>query len=192
MNLPSGFTASTPVEIEAGQTAAVAVIMAASDATSPDEAADKAVKVTATATVGGKEIVHELGNLGDLQVGPAAKLTVEILPNDDQTVVQETPGTPLHFKIHPGQTITAKVRAKRLDFPGRIELGGSDAGRNLPHGLYVDNIGLNGLLIVEDQTERTFFITASPVAKPSKRLFHLRATADDGQASPPVMIEVVE
>ncbi len=191
-NLPSGFTASSPVEIEAGQNAAVAVLMASADATSPDEAADKAVKITATAMIGGKEIVHELGNLGDLQIGAAAKLTVEILPNDDQTVVQERPGTPLHFKIHPGQTITARVRAKRIDFPGRIELGGSDAGRNLPHGLYVDNIGLNGLLIVEDQTERTFFITASPVARPSKRLFHLRATADDGQASPPVMIEVIE
>ena len=191
-NLPSGFTASTPVEVEAGQNAAVAVLMASADATSPDEAADQAVKVTATAIIGGKEMVHELGNLGDLQIGPAAKLTVEILPNEDQTVVQEPPGAPFHFKIRPGQTITAKVRAKRLDFPGRIELGGSDAGRNLPHGLYVDNIGLNGLLIIEDQTERSFFITASPVARPSKRLFHLRATADDGQASPPVMIEVVE
>ena len=137
-------------------------------------------------------MVHELGNLGDLQIGPAAKLTVEILPNEDQTVVQEPPGAPLHFKIHPSQTITAKVRAKRIGFPGRIELGGSDAGRNLPHGLYVDNIGLNGLLIIEDQTERSFFITASPVARPSKRLFHLRATAADGQASHTVMIEVVE
>jgi hypothetical protein len=89
----------------------------------------------------------------------------------------------LEFALRPGQTITAKVRAVRHDFDGRIELGNEDSGRNLPHGVYVDNIGLNGLLIVEGQTEREFFITASRIARPGTRLFHLRARADDGQAS---------
>ena len=49
----------------------------------------------------------------------------------------------------------------------------------------------NGLLIVEGQTERDFFITASKIAQPGARLFHLRATADGGQASPPVLIRVL-
>ena len=93
--------------------------------------------------------------------------------------------------IRPGQTITAKVKAVRHNFTGRIELGGDDSGRNLPHGLYVDNIGLNGLLIIEGQTERDFFITASKIAPPGVRRFHLRATADGGQASPAVVIRVL-
>jgi hypothetical protein len=95
------------------------------------------------------------------------------------------------FKIRPGETIHARVKADRHDFADRIELGGDDSGRNLPFGCYVDNIGLNGLLIVEGQTEREFVITASPVAKPGRMLFHLRATADGGQCSPPVILEVM-
>jgi hypothetical protein len=67
----------------------------------------------------------------------------------------------------------------------------SDSGRNLPHGLYVDNIGLIGLHIVEGESEREFFITAAPIARPGERLFHLRATADGGQCSEPALIRVL-
>ncbi len=190
-NLPAGFTASTPVEIEAGQETAMAVLHAAPDAVAPDEAADKAVSVTAAATIRGQEISHDLGTLGDIQLGAQPKLTVEILPSADRSVVKQTPGGPLEFFIRPGQSITALARTTRHDFKGRIELGKEDAGRNLPHGLYVDNIGLNGLLVVEGETEREFFITAAPIAKPGKRLFHLVASADDGQASLPVVIHVL-
>ena len=89
------------------------------------------------------------------------------------------------FKIRAGETIQARVKADRHDSADRIELGGDDSGRNLPFGCYVDNIGLNGLLIVEGQSEREFVITVSPVAKPGRRFFHLRATADGGQCSAP-------
>jgi len=188
--LPRGFTASTPIEIEAGQATAVGVVYAAVDAVSPSEAEDKAVKVIASAEVAGRTVRHELGNLGDLQLGLAPKVSVEILPSADRTFVREVEGQPIEFTLRPGQTITAKVRATRHDFAGRIELGNEDSGRNLPHGVYVDNIGLNGLLIVEGQTERDFFITASKVAKPTTRLFHLRARADDGQASRPVLLRI--
>jgi WD40 repeat protein len=190
-SLPPGFTASSPIEIEAGQVTAVAVLHAEPTATAPDAAADQAVRVTASASVGGKTVTHALGTLGDIQLGAPAKVTVEILPSTDRTWVKESPGQPLEFSIRPGQTITARVRAVRHDFAGRIELGNEDSGRNLPHGVYVDNIGLNGLLIVEGQTEREFFITASKVARPGTRLFHLRARADDGQASRPVLLRVL-
>jgi hypothetical protein len=190
-SLPPGFTASSPIEIEAGQMSAVAVLHVDSTATAPDAAADQAVQVTASALVGGRTVTHALGTLGDIQLGPPAKVTVEILPSTDRTFVKENPGQPLEFSIRPGQTITARVRAVRHDFPGRIELGNEDSGRNLPYGVYIDNIGLNGLLIVEGQTEREFFITASKIARPSTRLFHLRARADDGQASRPVLLRVL-
>ena len=95
------------------------------------------------------------------------------------------------FKIRAGETIPARVKADRLDFADRIELGGDDSGRNLPFGCNVDNIGLNGLLIVEGQSERDFFITASPIAKPGTRLFHLRTGGDGGQCSPVARITVL-
>lgn len=190
-NLPPGFTASTPVVIEAGQMVALATLHADAEAKSPEEAADKAVRVTATATIRDRDVAHEIGSLGDLQLGKPPKLTVEILAGSDRSHVRETPGQPLEFSIRPGETITAQVRAVRHDFKDRIELGGEGSGRNLPHGLYVDNIGLNGLLIVEGETERDFFITASPISQPGTRRFHLRANADDGQVSRPALIRVL-
>ncbi len=190
-NLPAGFTANTPVEIEAGQATALIVLSAAADAKIPDAKASQAIKITATAQIAGKEISREISGWGELGLAPAAKVAVEIIPSDDRSFVKETPGAPLEFSIHPGQTITAKVKATRRDFTARIELGKEDAGRNLPHGLYVDNIGLSGLLIVEGQTEREFFITASPVAQPTTRYFHLQANADDGQTTQPVIIHVL-
>ena len=189
-DLPEGFVASTPVIIEAGQRAAIGVIRAGTNAVAPDEAADRAVRLTARAVIGDQEIEKELGDLGDIQLGDPPKVTVEIVRHG------EAPGERgsdemLEFLIRPGETISAQVVAQRHDFDGRIELGGDDSGRNLPHGLYVDNIGLNGLLIVEGQTEREFFITAAPWVPPGRRNFHLRATADGGQASAPAVIRVL-
>jgi hypothetical protein len=191
MGLPPGFAIGAPVEIEAGQMVAVATLHAAADAPAPDEAAAKAVKVAALATIRGREVRHELGSLGELRLGKPPKLSVEILAGDDRAHVRETPGSPLEFVIRPGETIGARVRTVRHDFKDRIEFGNEDSGRNLPHGLFVDNIGLNGLLIVEGKTERDFFITAAPMARPGVRPFHLRARADDGVVSRPALIRVL-
>jgi Planctomycete cytochrome C/WD domain, G-beta repeat len=186
-NLPAGFSASSPVVVEAGQTQALGVFFAEENAANPDKTADEAVKITARATIEGREAVRPLGSAGDIQSGPPAKVRVSILPADGAPVAANEP---LRLRIHPGQTITARVRAERLDFAGRIELGGDDSGRNLPHGVFVDNIGLNGLLIVEGQTEREFQITASKIAPAGERPFYLRATADGGQASRPAVLVV--
>jgi hypothetical protein len=147
--------------------------------------------VKATATVGGREVTQEIGTLGDIQLAEKPRVTVAIAAGPDASAVVQRTGEPLEFSIRPGQTITARVKAQRHDFPGRIELGGAESGRNLPYGVFVDNIGLNGLLIVEGQDEREFFITASPIAKPCRRLFHLRTTADGTQASVPAVINVL-
>jgi hypothetical protein len=190
-NLPAGFTFHGPAEIEDGQQKAIGVLSASADAVTPDEESDKAVMVKATATVAGREVVQEIGSIGDIQLADKPKVTVAIAPGPDASAVVQRTGEPLEFSIRPGQTITARVKAERHDFGGRIELGGADSGRNLPYGVFVDNIGLNGLLIVEGQDEREFFITASPIAKPCRRLFHLRATADGNQASVPAVINVL-
>ena len=80
-------------------------------------------------------------------------------------------------KLHPEITDDGPSRTRRngvgVDRQGRahfvisegpVSFGKEDAGRNLPHGVFVDNIGLNGLMLLEGQNEREFFITASPIA----------------------------
>ncbi len=189
--LPTGFSASSPIEIEAGQMAAVAAIYASSNAPAPATNALAGLRITARATIGGRGFSHPITPAGELKLAKAPRVTVEILPGSDRASVREIPGQPLEFTIRPGQTISARVRAARLDFKERIELGNEDSGRNLPHGVYVDNIGLNGLLIVEGETERDFFITASKIAAPGVRTFHLRAKGDGGQASLPALLRVL-
>ncbi|MEO8269579.1 MAG: hypothetical protein ABI557_07665, partial [Aureliella sp.] len=93
--------------------------------------------------------------------------------------------------IEPGQTITARVVVERNGTESRIELGNESSGRNLPHGAFVDNIGLNGLLIPEGQTQREFFITAAPKVAPGRRQFHLRSATAGNPTSRPIWLNVV-
>jgi hypothetical protein len=195
--LPPGFTFHGPIEIEAGQQDARGVLSAAADAQAPDEAADRAVKVRAVALIHGREVVEDLGTLGDIQLGDKPTVTLEIVPGSDAAVVKQVPGEPLEFTIRPGQTISAKVRVSRHDYADAIEFGKEGAGRNLPHGAFIDNLGLNGLLIVEGQSEREFFITAAPKTAPGRRLFHLRVSRQQrgatgiSEASLPVVLNVL-
>jgi hypothetical protein len=195
-NLPVGFTFHGPIEIEAGQREAFGVLSAAADAVPPDAAANAAVRVRAVANVAGTEMVRDLGTLGDIRLADAPRFALEILPGSDPAVVRQVPGEPLEFTIRPGQTIKAKVRVQRHDFTEAIKLGQEGAGRNLPHGAFIDNLGLNGLLIVEGQDEREFFITAASKAPLGRRLFHLRVPAKsrdepEGPATLPAVLNVV-
>ena len=187
-NLPAGFTFHGPLVIEAGQKQALGVLSAAADATAPDEAASKAVTVTARADLAGAEVTKPLGDLGTLAIAPAAKVTAEILAADG---TGRPDAGPLEFAIRPGETIQARVRIVRHDQKGPVGFGRDEAGRNLPHGVFVANTGLNGLLIVDGQTERDFFITAAPITKPGRRIFHLRCEPDGGQCSIPAVLNVL-
>lgn len=188
--LPGGYSVSGPIVIEANQFSAIGVINAAPDAVAPEGNAAKSTKLSATAMIRGKKVTREVGSLGMIKPGKPAKVTVVILPDGESGDVKYEPGKPIEFTIEPGQTITARVRAERVDFKDRIDLGKEDAGRNLPHGVFVDNIGLNGLLIVEGQDERQFFITAAPGVPEQSRMFFLKASPDGGQCSLPAILHV--
>ncbi|MFM7207397.1 MAG: WD40 repeat domain-containing protein [Planctomycetaceae bacterium] len=197
--LPAGFTFHGPVEIEAGQQRARGVLSASADAVLPDEAADAAVRVRAVASIGGREVVQDLGTLGDLSLGDPPRFTTSIVAGSRGTGGDaggagsrglDLPQVTL--TVRPGETITARVRVERRDFAEEISFGVNEAvDRNLPHGVIIDDLGLNGLLIIEGASERDFSIRATPRAAPGRRLFHLLATPDGGQASPPVWLEVV-
>ena len=93
--------------------------------------------------------------------------------------------------IRPGQTVSANLVIERGDNKSDISFGGDDSGRNLPHGCYVNNIGLSGLLIPAGQSVREVFITAAPWVPIQSRLFHLRAKVDGNPTTLPIQIRVV-
>jgi hypothetical protein len=189
VNLPTGFHASSPIIIEEGQNQAFGVIWTDTDAPAPSGEAANNVKLVATATIRGRTASHEM-SLGQVKLGAAAKVLVRIEPDGNSGSPSTGKPGPLEFTIRPGETITAKVHATRVDFKDRIDLGKEDSGRNLPHGVYVDNLGLNGLLIVESETERSFTLQASKWVPESSRWVFLRAKPDGGQASQPVLLHV--
>ena len=71
-----------------------------------------------------------------------------------------------------------------------VSFGREYAGRNLPHGVYVDNIGLNGLLLLDNMNERTFYLTAAKWVPETTRLFHIQAAQEGKQTSIPVLLHV--
>ena len=171
-DVPEGFHVTAPLTIEAGQLMAFGAIYTGTDTAMPEN--DFAI-VTATATINGKEVTHNIGKLGNIKPIDKPKLLVQVTTNESGAARTGTTTDPLEFTIAPGETISARVRVKRNGFNSRVELGSHDAGRNLPHGVYVDNIGLNGLLIVEGQTEREFFITADDWVPETTKRFHIRS-----------------
>lgn len=183
-NLPAGFSASTPLTVQAGQFQALGLLVAAPDAVDPGGMAAAAVTITATALLNGVEVVRELGGFGNLRLGDPPGMQVQVLAADG--------GENPRFRIRPGETINARVRIDRGNYGDIIDFGNHDSGRNLPHGVFVDNIGLNGLLLLGGQSEREFQITASPIAARGEREFHLKTGSGGGAVSQRVRLEVIE
>ncbi len=189
--LPPGYMATSPLTIQAGQIDAFGVIMAAADAPALTPENAKASKLTATAMINGQEVTHDVNNFGEIKSAEAPKVSLKIIAADGGAqVLAPVEGGPLQVDIEPGQTIMLKVQVTRNGYEGNVPFGNEGSGRNLPHGLIVDNIGLNGLLILEKQTERNFFISAAKWVPEQDRLFHLKTDVEGGQAAAPVLIRV--
>ncbi len=191
--LPPGYTVNTPVVIEEGQIEALCVITAPADAVAPTPENASSSTVTAAATINGQEVTHDAGNLGEIKLAPAPTLLARIVPRDGGAVPVATPENgPLEFEMYPGETIMLGVELQRNGFDGVVGFGTTGAGRNLPFGVYIDNLGLNGLLLLEGQNEREFFVTASPWVRPQSRLFFINAAVEGNLATQPVLLHIKE
>ncbi len=195
--LPPGFHASSPLVIEAGQNITFGTINAAPDAAAPPEN-QAPIKLTASAEIGGKTVTKDAVDLGQPKLAPAPKILIRIRHKNQppETVAAADapatgkPPTPLELEIAPGEMVSAIVELVRDGNDGEISFGGDHSGRNLPHGVFIDNIGLNGLTLLAGESEREFFITAAPWVPEQSRLFHLRIDAEGGQTSWPVLLHV--
>jgi WD40 repeat protein/mono/diheme cytochrome c family protein len=190
--LPPGFHATSPLIIQPGQFKAYGTINAAKDAPALTPENAKATKVTASATINGKKVTHEVNNFGEIKLAAVPKFLVAIGPDTTDGSNAEPPkfgtGNPLELTISPGETITARVHIERSkDFKGRV--GFEAISQNLPHGVIVDNVGLSGLLIVEGTSQRQFFLTAADWVPETTRIFHLKSR-EEAQTSWPIIVHV--
>lgn len=198
--LPAGFGFSGPIEIQAQQYRASGTLFALADAKEPTPEELAKIQLVAHAPEGtGLESAMNLGGLDELKVQEDVKLKVAIRPSNSSHLLQEgvqegaevdSNAGGLLLQIYPGQTIQASVELERLKHDGVVSFGKEDSGRNLPHGVFVDNIGLNGLMLLEKQSQRDFFITAAKWVPPSKSTFFLKSNVDSA-TSLPVTLEVL-
>jgi hypothetical protein len=174
--------------VEADQLRAFFTLFASD--TAPAPAGDEmSTTVTAKAMIGGQEI-RKTKSLGKIKISDDAKLKVSFL---------HSPETMPHFsqsrlpvlEIRPGETITAQVSAQRSGHQGRITFGKEDAALNLPFGVYVDNTGLNGVLIPPGETTRTIFLTAESWVQPCERLIFLESAEAGKPCTNPAVLRVL-
>jgi hypothetical protein len=185
--LPPGFSVAGPLVVEAGQQRASGTIRADLDAPAPTEENSKMTKVIAKATINGKRISREVGSLGEIKLDEPAKLKITIHPENESLTSH---GLPV-LVMPAGKTIKCTLRVDREDHDGVVGFGHEEAAWNLPHGIYVDNIGLNGVLMLAEENEREVFITSEPWVKESERPIFFEAAVDRRPASSPVMLRVV-
>jgi mono/diheme cytochrome c family protein len=174
--VPEGYKLSSSIVIEAGHTTAEGTIQALTDAKQLDETEWKKVKVTATA----KGITHEVNGFtgATLEKDPKVWVTLEpVAPGDTLEHVtpatpyaEQDPAKPFEITIAPGETIPAWIKIKRN--------GSKDAIRfdvqNLPHGVIVDNLGLNGITLLPEQSEGEIHIKADSWVQAMDRLIFVK------------------
>ena len=188
-NLPPGFTVSTPLVIEAEHNEASGTIHAALDALQPNETNASTTKVTATALVDGKTVVKEVSGLGKIRVSEQPKLFVMLEPPGlpVSTNIDAAAQTgPLELTIAPGQNIPARLRVRRNGHDDLITF----TVENLPYGIIVDNIGLNGVLIPKGENERQIFLAAAKWVPETDRLCYAIENQAGRQTSLPLLLHV--
>lgn len=188
--IPDGFSIDNPLVIEAGQLNARGTIFLSKEHTPIDEKLWKNVKVVARAEGQGGEVRKEVNGFKPISIAGEPKVEVRVATLEMTEAEAFDDAEPLVLTLRPGESIEAKIVLKRNSHKGRVSFGQADAGRNFPHGVYVDNIGLNGLMILAGKDEQRFFITAEKWVKPQERLFHLRANDVEGQITKPILLRI--
>jgi hypothetical protein len=163
--LPPGYFASSPLLIEAGHDLISGSLRAAPDAKS--DADWSKLKITAK----GKSITHDAGTFGKVTLGAKPKFIIVMEPDvGGKAVMREIKDEtqPLEITLVPGQTVKAWIRAVRQGNDGLINLD----VHGLPHGVIVDDIGLNGVQIRDKENERPIFFRAANWVQDQDKLIH--------------------
>jgi hypothetical protein len=167
-DLPAGLTA-TPGRIPAGAATTVLMLAAAEDAAFDREKATLpsmypgagpsssgthdvpgvvALKLVGRATINGRPVSHEAETTEPISV-------IALTPKPDLVVTTDAK----RIEVTPGKHVTLTVKVERHNgFTARVPV----SVMNLPHGVRVDDVGLNGVMITEQETSRVIHIVAEP------------------------------
>ncbi len=185
-DLHPDIVANVPLTVEAGQRYAVGTLWVSEDAQGWEGTISPTV--VARAKINGRIVERRAGDLGELTLGDRPSAIPSIQPIDREVAENEN----WTLTLRRGETVSARVVLRRKEeFKNEVSLGNENSGRNTTHGVYVDNIGLNGLLVRTEESEREFFLTADPITKPGKRSFFLTGAVDGGVTSHPITVEVL-
>jgi hypothetical protein len=80
----------------------------------------------------------------------------------------------------------ATLKVERNGYDGLVTF----EGENLPHGVIIDNIGLNGVLLPKGENERQIFITADAWVPETSRPWFAVAAQSGSPCTAPIMIHV--
>ncbi|MFM7100733.1 MAG: hypothetical protein ACKO3N_06150, partial [Verrucomicrobiota bacterium] len=95
-------------------------------------------------------------------------------------------GTEREVVLHPGGTARVRLGIVRHGFNGVVTF----SVNNLPHGVIVDNLGLNGITFLADENEREIFLSAARWVDEMERPFHAVENAAGRQASEPLLLRI--
>ncbi len=180
--LPAGVTAA-PARISAGEDSTVFVLSAAADALA--DAPPSAMEIVGHATINGRDVARP-ANLNDMPEESSLQLAT-IIPPPDVVVTTD----PKQVSLEPGQQVTVTLHVERQNgYKGRVPC----YIKNLPRGVQVVNIGLNGVLVTESQTSRTFTLRAEdwvkPIEQPIYVVGEVESDSSTNHASPPLELKV--
>lgn len=184
--VPSGFHATSPLVIEEGLNEAEGTLNADAAAKPAGPEAWKKMHVTATAAINGRDVVKTVVGFREVKLAPAPRVIVHLLPDYSENTRETHVGQPPEIVIEPGQSVTAMLEIERRGFDGELKF----EVEGLPHGVIVDNIGLNGIMVRAGENRRQVFLKASKSVKPSVRLIHAVAEGEGRQTSLPIALRV--
>lgn len=176
--LPPGITAT---RTRIGPDLFNGILTLSAEETAPQPAGDESLsmRVIATAVIDGRTVEHTTTpSFGGHQ------LTITSPPD-------------LHVQVEPAVAAIAPGEQKK--FSVTIERRNAFKGRvpvevlNLPHGVRVQDVGLNGVLINENETTRSFIIACDPWAIPDTINFYAAGkveTKKERHAAPAIRLEI--
>ncbi len=151
--LPKGVSAS-PATILPGQMSTMLVLSATPDAALDTEPTP--IKFVGHAVVNGHDVDREANS--DTNADQPLQLA-SISPSPDVIVTTEVK----EVALEPGKEVKVTLHIERRNgFKGRVPC----SVENLPPGVRVVNVGLNGVLVTEAQSSRTITLKAEDWAKP--------------------------
>ena len=182
--LPAGVSAG-PAKIAAGEDSTVVVLSASADASV--DAPPGTMEIVGHAMINGHDVARP-ANLNAMLEERSLQLAT-IIPPPDVVVTTDT----RQVSLEPGQQVTVTLHIERQNgYKGRVPC----FVKNLPRGVQVVNIGLNGVLVTETQTSRTFTLRAEDWAKPINQPIYVVAEVESdsstNHASLPLELKVTE